>query len=68
MVEFEYYPKDENNSYAFFYDPESNIAWAVHMPKIPLSQVGSGREVGSLEGIKSKKEASEKLKEMVDKL
>ncbi len=68
MKEIYYYSKNEIDTYAFFYDKENNIAWAVHMPRLVPGTSGFGREVSSLEGIKNEEEAKQKLKEMVDKL
>ncbi len=62
-----YYSK-EDEYYGFFYDKEEKLAWAVHMPKLVSGNTGVGRDVGSFEGIQSKEEAWEKLKNMVDDL
>ncbi len=67
IEEFESYSKD-GNDYAFYYSHNDEIAWALHRPKLPRGQSGIGREVANLEGIKNKAEASEKLKDAVDKL
>jgi len=67
MIASNYYSKNIKDTYAFFYDTENEFAWVVHMPRLPPGQSGVGREVGSLESIKSKEEAFKKLKEMVDK-
>jgi len=68
MKEFEYYQKNENDTYAFFYNPDEKITWAVHMPKLPSGMSGMGREVATIEGINTEEEVFEKLKEAVDKL
>ncbi|MCK4794874.1 MAG: B12-binding domain-containing protein [Desulfobacteraceae bacterium] len=60
--------KDEFDIYFFFYFPENEIAIAEYTRIPPAGNTGVGRTVATLEGIKTKEEAFEKLKEEVDKL
>jgi hypothetical protein len=66
VEEVEYYRKNEVDAYAFLYFPKEEMAVAYHMPVLPPGLSGSGTQVVTLENIKSRQEAIEKLREAVD--
>lgn len=61
------YRKNEFDIYFFFYFPDNETAVAEYTRIPPAGNVGMGQTAVTLEGIKSKEEAFEKLREAVDK-
>jgi len=68
MIEDMIYRKNEFDLYFFFYFPDNETAVAEYSRIPPAGNMGVARTVVNFEGIKSKEEAFEKLKEAVDKL
>lgn len=58
QFEFDFYKAKDHHQYAFFYNPEGKVAWAVGLP--PTPNVGVGRAGPELEA-NSKKDARQKL-------
>ncbi|MBU1056018.1 MAG: hypothetical protein KKC46_19655 [Proteobacteria bacterium] len=62
------YRKNETDSYALHYFPDTKQAEALHLIVPPIgSYIGTGKSVVFLENI-TNEEALEKLKEVIDKL
>jgi len=68
MAEGKIYRKSEFDLYFCFYFADNETAVAEYSRIPPAGQTGVGRTVVILEGIKSKEEAFEKLREAVDNL
>jgi hypothetical protein len=58
--EFGFYKAEDHRQYAFFYNPEGKVAWAVGLPPLPTPKVGVGRAGQELEA-NSQKDARQKL-------
>ena len=59
-LEFDSYEAKDHRKYAFFYNPEGNVAWAVGLLPLPTPKVGVGRTGPGLQA-NSQKDARQKL-------
>ena len=59
-LEFDSYEAKDHRKYAFFYNPEGNVAWAVGFLPLPTPKVVVGRTGPGLQA-NSQKDARQKL-------
>ncbi|MDY6791551.1 MAG: hypothetical protein SWH54_09805 [Thermodesulfobacteriota bacterium] len=43
LFEFDLYKAKDSRKYAFFYNPDGKVAWAIGLPPPPIPKVGVGR-------------------------